>query len=89
MVKFHQLFFVVVVLVTSGIGLGQIGSGNGLLPDHTKPLSEQMLTSHQWGFIIRQVTLYTTELHTTRQYTTKLHGCVQLGGVLMGCVQIY
>ena len=27
--------------------LGNIGSGNGLLPDGTKPLSEQMLTYHQ------------------------------------------
>ena len=26
-----------------------IGSGNGLLPDGTKPLPEAMLTSHQWG----------------------------------------
>ena len=27
--------------------LGQIGSGNGLLPDGTKPLPEPMLTDHQ------------------------------------------
>ena len=26
-----------------------IGSGNGLLPDCTKPLPEPMLTYHQWG----------------------------------------
>ena len=78
------LFVVVVVLVTNGIGLGQIGSG--LLPDSTKPLPEPMLTSHQWGFDIPQVTLYTTELHTTLQHTTKLHRCVQLSGVLKGCV---
>ena len=26
-----------------------IGSGNGLLPDGTKPLSEPMLTDHQWS----------------------------------------
>ena len=26
-----------------------IGSGNGLLPDGTKPLPEPMLTYHQWG----------------------------------------
>ena len=26
-----------------------IGSGNGLLPDSTKPLPEPMLTYHQWG----------------------------------------
>ena len=26
-----------------------IGSGNGLLPDGTKPLPEPMLTSHSWG----------------------------------------
>ena len=30
-----------------GIDLGQIGSGNGLLPDGTKPLPETMLTYHQ------------------------------------------
>ena len=26
-----------------------IGSGNGLLPDSTKPLPEPMLTDHQWS----------------------------------------
>ena len=26
-----------------------IGSGNGLLPDGTKPLPEPMLTDHQWS----------------------------------------
>ena len=26
-----------------------IGSGNGLVPDGTKPLPEPMLTNHQWG----------------------------------------
>ena len=26
-----------------------IGSGNGLLPDGTKPLPEPMLIDHQWG----------------------------------------
>ena len=34
-----------------------IGSGNGLLPDGTKPLPEPMLTDHQWGsgtFILGQ-----------------------------------
>ena len=28
-----------------------IGSGNGLLPDGTKPLPEPMLTSHQQGLV--------------------------------------
>ena len=28
-----------------------IGSGNGLLPDGTKPLPEPMLTYHQWGSV--------------------------------------
>ena len=28
-----------------------IGSGNGLLPDGTKPLPEPMLTYHQWGLV--------------------------------------
>ena len=34
-----------------------IGSGNGLLPDGTKPLPEPMLTDHQWSpvtFILEQ-----------------------------------
>ena len=34
-----------------------IGSGNGLLPDSTKPLPEPMLTDHQWSpmtFILGQ-----------------------------------
>ena len=34
-----------------------IGSGNGLLPDNTKPLPEPMLTDHQWSpvtFILGQ-----------------------------------
>ena len=26
-----------------------IGSGNGLLPDGTKPLPERMLAKHKWG----------------------------------------
>ena len=28
-----------------------IGSGNDLLPDSTKPLPEPMLTDHQWGLV--------------------------------------
>ena len=28
-----------------------IGSGNGLLPDSTKPLPEPMLTTDQWGAV--------------------------------------
>ena len=28
------------------------GSGNGLLPDGTKPLPEPMLTNHQWGLVV-------------------------------------
>ena len=28
-----------------------IGSGNGLLPDGTKPLPESMLTYNQWGIV--------------------------------------
>ena len=35
-----------------------IGSGNALLPDGTKPLPEPMLTDHQWSpvtFILRQL----------------------------------
>ena len=28
------------------------GSGNGLLPDDTKPSPEPMLTYHQWGPVI-------------------------------------
>ena len=28
--------------------LVNIGSGNGLLPDGTKPLPEPMFTNHQW-----------------------------------------
>ena len=28
-----------------------IGSGNGLLPDGTKPLPEPTLTYHHWGFV--------------------------------------
>ena len=34
-----------------------IGSGNGFLPDGTKPIPEPMLTDHQWSpvtFILRQ-----------------------------------
>ena len=34
-----------------------IGSGNGLVPDSTKPLSEPILTDHRWSpvtFILRQ-----------------------------------
>ena len=34
-----------------------IGSGNGLLPDGTKPLPEPMLTDNQWSpmtFVLRE-----------------------------------
>ena len=34
-----------------------IGLGNGLLPDGTKPLTESTLTDHQWNpvtFILKQ-----------------------------------
>ena len=31
--------------------LVNIGSGNGLLPDGTKPLPEPMLTNDQWGIV--------------------------------------
>ena len=34
-----------------------IGSGNGLLPDGTKPLPEPMLTYHQWGNVAEQKVL--------------------------------
>ena len=29
-----------------------IGSGDGLLPDGTKPLAEPMLTNYQWGLVV-------------------------------------
>ena len=31
------------------IDIGQLGSGNGLLPDGTMPLRDPMVTYHQWG----------------------------------------
>ena len=48
-----------------------IGSGNGLLPDGTKPLPEPMLTDHQWSpatFIVGQ-----------------FHKSCQWGGISMNC----
>ena len=36
------------VMPYDDIELVNIGSGNGLVPDGTKPLSEPMLTYHQW-----------------------------------------
>ena len=30
---------------------GNVGSGNGLLPDGTNPLPEPVLTNHQWGLM--------------------------------------
>ena len=38
----------VLAMPCSNIDLGNIGLGNGLLPDTTKPLPELMLTYHQW-----------------------------------------
>ena len=32
--------------------LVNIGSGNGLLPDGTKPLPEPMLTDDLWGIVV-------------------------------------
>ena len=50
------------------IDLGKTGSGNGLLPDGTKPLLEPMLTNHQQG------TLCQTELpYDTRDECTLTH----------------
>ena len=40
------------LLTPFGVGdLGNTGSGNGLLPDSTKPLPEPMLTHHQKGSV--------------------------------------
>ena len=36
-----------------------IGSGNGLLPDSTKPLPEPLLTNHQWGSVAFPETNFT------------------------------
>ena len=59
--------------------LVHIGSGNGLLPDGTKPLPEPMLTNHQWTL----VALINDEYHINAQdfylwykfgkYSFKLH----------------
>ena len=38
-----------------------IGSGNGLLPDGTKPLPEPVLTDHQWS----PVTFILGQFHST------------------------
>ena len=40
-----------------------IDSGNGLLPDGTKPLSEPMLISQKWGSVV----LTPEHFHTTAQ----------------------
>ena len=32
--------------------LDNIGLGNGMLPDGTKPLPEPMLTNYQWGHVV-------------------------------------
>ena len=42
---------------------GNIGSGNGLLPDGTKPLPEPMLTYHQWSFVVFTLQQFTQEAH--------------------------
>ena len=40
--------------------LANIASGNGLLPDGTKPLPELMLTYYQWGLVqLRAISLDT------------------------------
>ena len=40
-----------------------IGSGNGLLPDGTKPLPEPMLTDHQWtGDAVAQISALTVDI---------------------------
>ena len=49
--RFQWLYITHYGLVTpyGDMNLGQIGSGNGLVPDGTKPLPEPMLTYHQQG----------------------------------------
>ena len=58
-----------------------IGSGNGLLPDSTKPLPQPMLTDHQWGpmtFILGE--FHNTCLnHQSLKSIWKLHGGGQEG----------
>ena len=46
-----------------------IGSGNGLLPDGTKPLPEPMLTNHQWS----PVTLISGQFHRDASATNHLN----------------
>ena len=42
----NELTYCGLVMPYGDIDLGHIGSGNGLLPDGTKPLPEPMLTVH-------------------------------------------
>ena len=45
-----QMYVSTIIIYHMMTGLGQLGSGNGLLPDDIKPLPELMLTYHQRWF---------------------------------------
>ena len=49
-----------------------IGSGNGLLPDGTKPLPEPMLTDHQWSPVTSILGRF-HKRHLNHQSLSKLH----------------
>ena len=56
-----------------------IGSGNGLLPDGTKPLPKPMLTYHQWGSLkIPQIAVTKMSLKITYHFFHKLPGANEL-----------
>ena len=39
-----------------------IASGNGFLPDGTKPLSEPRMTNHKWGLHLRTISQKTVKI---------------------------
>ena len=49
-----------------------IGSGNGLLPDGTKPLPEPMLTDHQWSPVTFIIIMAISQ-EMPQPSTTKIH----------------
>ena len=53
---------------SSGLVTVNIGSGNGLLPDSTKPVPEPILTYHEWGFMVFTLEQFRSEVQGTVLY---------------------
>ena len=67
-----QLTLFGLVTQMASLNLVNIGYGNGLLPDGTKPLPKPMLTYHQWGLVGFTLGNFKCSWHHKLCYTFKV-----------------